>query len=489
MNGGKKTPSLTINAILNSTCSILSIVFPLITYPYVAHLLGADNLGKVNFASSTITYFSLISVLGITSYSAREGMQYRDNQSKLNKFSSELFTLSLYTTLFSLILLVIAIISIPKLQDYKGLFLIYGSTILFSPFSMAWLYTLEEDFLYITTRSIAIQCISMVLLFVVVRKPEDYYKYAALNAFSNVGANIFNFAYSKKYIKIHICLHLSDVFKHLKSCLVFFSSSIASSIYSNIDTTMLGFFSTDYHIGIYAASVKIYTMIKTILSSITAVMSPRLTFYQSHKMEDAYNYLISKVIKIMISLLFPVVVGLILVATEVIVVICGKEYIEAAVSLRILALAIFFAMFATVVNGCILLPNRFEKIVLRTTIAAAVVNVITNFVAIPLWQQNGAAVTTVLAELTVLIVGWRHARNLTKLNNMRNVIITSILGCISIVFIFYLLCSFIQSSLMRLLINVPVCIVTYGLTLLLLKNEIITEYFEQIKGKFLRKLQ
>ena len=77
-----KMPSIKVNAILNSIRSIMTIIFPMITYPYVTRVLLAKNLGKVNFASSTMSYFSLLAVLGLTSYAGREGIKYRDNQVK-----------------------------------------------------------------------------------------------------------------------------------------------------------------------------------------------------------------------------------------------------------------------------------------------------------------------------------------------------------------------------------------------------------------------
>ena len=79
----QKMPIIRINAMLNSIRSIMSIIFPLITYPYVTRVLQAENLGKVNFASSTLSYFSLIAVLGLTSYAAREGAGLRNNKENI----------------------------------------------------------------------------------------------------------------------------------------------------------------------------------------------------------------------------------------------------------------------------------------------------------------------------------------------------------------------------------------------------------------------
>mgnify|MGYP001014514563 FL=1 len=79
-----KSKSLGINALLNAIRSGLSVVFPLITYPYAFRVLHAESIGKVNYALSIIGYFSLIAALGISTYAVREGAKLRKNKEKLN---------------------------------------------------------------------------------------------------------------------------------------------------------------------------------------------------------------------------------------------------------------------------------------------------------------------------------------------------------------------------------------------------------------------
>ncbi len=476
-------PSLGRNAVLNSIRTIMTIVYPLITYPYVTRLFEAENLGKVNFASSTISYFSLLAVLGITSYAGREGIQYRDDQKKLDQFSSELFSLSIITAAGSLILLLLSSIVVQKFHDYRGLLAIYASTIVFGPIGLSWLYSLEEDYTYITIQSIVIQGVSVVLLFVMVRKPEDYYVYAALNAFSNVGSNICNLFYSSKYIHLRLSFDFKRVFSHLKYCLVFFSSSIASSIYSNIDITMLGFFSTDYRIGIYSAAVKIYTMTKTVLNAVVTVMVPRLTYCVSQGKDTEYNALVSKLFKIMLTGLFPTVVGLILVSKELTVVILGEGFAESQASLCVLSLAIFVSMFATVINGCILIPNKKEKKVLITTASAAAVNFLTNLVAIPLKAEVGAAITTVLSEAVVMFIGWHYAQKYVHMDSMRHTVFTSVIGCVVMCVAAYGVSLVIHQSVALLIVKVLLCALLYFITTLVMKNDIVCQYSRKVINK------
>ena len=80
-----KKKSLAKNAMLNSLKTILAMIFPLITFPYASRVLQVENMGKVNYASSIISYFVLLAGLGIKTYAIREGARIRDNKEKLEK--------------------------------------------------------------------------------------------------------------------------------------------------------------------------------------------------------------------------------------------------------------------------------------------------------------------------------------------------------------------------------------------------------------------
>ncbi|RGR58484.1 flippase [Dorea formicigenerans] len=479
---GRDLPSVRKNAILNSIRVVLSIAFPLITYPYVTRVLQAENLGKVNFASSTMSYFSLLAVLGLTIYAGREGIRYRDNQIKLDCFCSELLTLNICTTVFAYICLAVTIAFIPGFQNYKGLLLIYSSTILFSTLGMEWIYTIFEDYAYITKRSIVFQIISVVLMFVFVRKKTDFYIYAAINVLASVGSNIFNCIHARKYISPRIVFN-KKIFSHLKHSIIFFANSIASTIYSNIDMTMLGMMCSNYNVGIYSVSVKIYTMIKSVLVAIMSVTAPRLTYYKFNKMEEQFNKMASKLLKTMIVFLFPVVVGINLTANEIILVISGEGYIDSVVSLRILSFAILVSILASITSN-ILLSCKKERIVFKGTSLAAFTNFVINLIVIPVYKQNGAAFTTFLAELVVFLVGLYNARKDVTFDRMWKTLKESCIGCLAMIGVAWIIRCFVHNMVMELVLKVTICSIIYFLILTILKNDVVGEYWEIIKMRW-----
>ena len=66
-----KIHSVKFNFIMNFIMSASSIVFPLITFPYISRVLMATGNGKVATASAVITYFNMFASLGIPTYGIR----------------------------------------------------------------------------------------------------------------------------------------------------------------------------------------------------------------------------------------------------------------------------------------------------------------------------------------------------------------------------------------------------------------------------------
>lgn len=105
-----KNKSLGINAVLNGIRSVLNLLFPLITFPYISRVLSISGMGIYNFSGTYVNYFILIAGLGISTYAIREGAKYRDNLEKIEKFSDQIFSINIISTLVAYILLAISLI-------------------------------------------------------------------------------------------------------------------------------------------------------------------------------------------------------------------------------------------------------------------------------------------------------------------------------------------------------------------------------------------
>ena len=472
--------SLGVNAILNVIKTIASMVFPLITMPYVNRVLQVENMGMINFSTTFVNYFIQLAALGIANYAIREGARLRDIQSQLNDFCNQIFSINIVTTLISYLLLGLTLIAFPGTNRYLTLILIQSINIIGTSIGISWFYSITEDYAYITIRSLVFQLISLILMFTLIQDNGDTWKYAVILVVSSSGSGLLNYIHSRKYIKIRFTLKL-ELKKHIVPILVIFSSSIAMIIYVNSDSTMIGIMSGDYHNGLYSLSVKIYTILKNLLASIFVVTLPRLSYYLSNEKTEEYKQLIRKSLSFVFLLIMPIIVGLNLTCEDVIRIVGGNTYLEAATSLRILSVAIFFSLVATYFTISILLPFRREKVVFIATAISAVVNILLNLWLIPLFQEKGAAITTLIAEILVVLIQLPFVKD--QVSVKKRSMFQYTLGCIGIVFCCVFINTYVNIFWLRITMNILCGSVCYFVILYVMKNEEVTEAISMVKRK------
>lgn len=472
--------SLGANAILNVIKTIASILFPLITMPYVNRVLQVKHMGMVDFSATFVNYFIQLAALGIPNYAIREGARLRDNQTKLIDFCNQIFSINIISTIISYIFLGIALIVFPETNRYLILILIQSINIVGTTIGISWFYSIIEDYAYITIRSLVFQLISLILTFTLIRSEGDTWKYAIILVVSSSGTGLLNYIHSRKFIKIRFTFKL-ELKKHIVPILVLFSSSIAMIIYVNSDSTMIGIMIGDYYNGLYSVSVKIYTILKNVLASIFVVTLPRLSYYLSNGRTEEYKILTRKSLSFVFLLILPVIVGLNLTCEDVIRIVAGKTYLEAATSLRILSIAIFFSLVATYFTTSILLPFRREKVVFIATAISAVVNILLNLWLIPVFHEKGAAMTTLIAEILVVLIELPFVREQISVN--KKSMFQCALGCIGIIVCCLFINKYINIYWLRITMDIVCASICYFALLFVMGNEEIKEAISMLKSK------
>lgn len=477
-----KQRSMGINALLSSIRALSTIIFPLITYPYITGRMSVSNIGKVNFSQSVISYFSLIAAFGISTFAIRTGARIRDDRVAFENFAKRVFTINVVTTIISLVLLFLLMILPTKLVQYRGFIVILSVTVALTPISVDWIYTIYEDFGYITARSILISLLSLILMFVFVKGNSDVYLYVGLTTASTSLGNLFNFFHAKKYVRLGFTkdTHWKE---YSNSLWIFFINSITTTIYLNSDTTLLGLLSSNHQVGLYSVATKIYNIAKQLLNAVVATSIPRLAYVQK-KSESEFIELLRNIVAMATFFIVPLMIGLIMVGKNIVLILSNLRYIDAAESLAILSFALIFAVFGNIIaNGLLIVINR-EKYVVTGTIASATVNLILNFFFIPLWGQNGAAATTLIAEMTMLGVSVWFARDYMKyIINIPELSKTSIAS--AVMYIVNIFASRIYSSnnFLNLIEIVIVSVGIYFVSMLLMKDKVLFSLIKMVKER------
>lgn len=397
---------------MNIVLTMSNFIFPLITFPYVSRILLPIGTGKVAFATSIVTYFSMFAQLGIPTYGIRVCAQVRDDKKKLSRTVQELLGISIWTTAAAYLLFFIGFWTVPRMRADKTLFLIVSTMIFFNSIGMEWLYKGLEEYSYITIRSIIVKIISVGAMFLLVKSKEDYVIYGGISIFASSASNVLNFINAHKYVSLRPTGKY-NFRQHMKPIMIFFAMSCATTVYTNLDTVMLGFIKTDEDVGYYNAAVKIKGILVSIITSLGTVLLPRASYYIEHNLKREFEEITKKAINFVCVAALPMMVYFILYAREGIYFLSGDTYGGSVLPMQILMPTLFFIGLTNIMGIQVMVPLGKEKWVLYSVTLGAIVDMLINAVLIPGMASSGAAIGTLIAEAAVLVYQYWKLKDLT----------------------------------------------------------------------------
>lgn len=484
--------SLKLNFIMNAILKMSAFIFPLITFPYVARVIGAAGNGKISFAASVISYFSMFAQLGIPTYGIRTCASCRNDKQKLNQTVFELLTINSITVGISYIALLVCLFSVEKFQANILLLSISSATILLNAIGMDWLFQALEQYSYITIRNIGFKIISVILMFLFVHKPEHYVIYGAITVIGTCGSNILNLFYARKFLDKKTVKKL-DLKKHIKPIIGFFMLSVSVSIYTHMDSVMLGFMADDSEVGYYAAATKMKNILVSVVTALGGVLLPRMSNLVAEGMMQQFYSMVKKSINFIFVISIPVTIYFSIMAGRTIGLLAGDGYTPATVPMRIISATVILIGISNITGIQVLVPTNREKITTYSTVAGAIVNLIVNTLAIPFLGASGAALGTVVAELTVLLFQLYFLKN-EIFKMVRGIQIWKILLaniCSTLVLVIFNQKLVLLSNFFTLLITAILFFSVYLLILLVLKENFMIQTsmrsFETIKRKMKHK--
>lgn len=221
--------SVQFNFVMNFILTLSSIIFPLVTFPYVSRILTPAGTGRVSFVTGVVANFVMLGMMGIPTYGIRACAKVRDDRDKLAKTVQEILIINSAAMALSLVLYLMAMMLVPQFAADRTLFIVNISVLVFNVLGVDWLYRALERYQYITMRSVAFKFIALVLMFLFVKQSDDYVIYGVILIFASVGSNVMNFLNLRKIIRFKRFEHLS--FRpHMRPILNFFMMSIATTI-------------------------------------------------------------------------------------------------------------------------------------------------------------------------------------------------------------------------------------------------------------------
>ena len=479
-------PSLKKNFLYNTLYQVLSLIVPIITTPYISRILGADGIGIYSYTSSIIAVFVLIASLGTQSYGAREIAQNRENKEKASKIFWEIIILNSLTFIGCFVLFLFIIV---LNKEYRWYFLSLIPVLLATPLDISWFYNGYEKVKYVVIRNTICKVLGVVLLFLFVRDKEDLLIYFLINSMSTLFGNLSMWTYLPRML-VKVSIREMSIKKHFKETLVYFIPTIATSIYTILDKTLIGIITKDsYENGFYEQATKITNIIKVfVFLALNSVMSVRISYlFAKNKMDEIYNF-IQQSLDIVLFLGYGAVFGIIGVAKNFVPVFLGEGYEPVVYLLYCMSPLILIVGISNCLGSQYYTPFGKRKFSAKIIVFGSIINFILNIVMIPIVGAFGATLASICAELVITILYLKYCQGYIKLKDLwQKSYKRLVAGSVMLIGIWGINYILNLGQLYKLIIQIMVGISIYGCILLLWHDSIIYQGLNIIQIKFAEK--
>ncbi|WP_373100723.1 MULTISPECIES: flippase [Pasteurellaceae] len=475
--------SVKFNFLMNLLLTVTNFLFPLITFPYVSRILLPEGTGKVAFAYAIVSYFSIFASFGVANYGIRACAKVRDNKELLSKTVQEILGINLAITLFVYLVFSVCVIYIEPFQVESRLFWISSLNIILTILGVEWLYKGLEQYLYIAIRSIVFKLISLILVFTLIKSQDDYTIYAFIMILATVGSGIVNLFNLKRLINLKIYTDYQFK-KHIKPMAVFFMTTIAVAFYVYVSVAILGIITDNEEVGYYDVAYRVRNVMVSIVTTLGAVLLPRLSYYVAHDMKDEFNRVINKSMNFVFLLSLPLVFFSFFFSESIIFILAGSDYLAANIPLKILSIIILIVGISNLTGIQMLIPLGKEKYLCYSVVLGAIINIILNYILIPKYGASGTALSIVVTELIILLFQvCALKRYISILFGGVSYIKIVVAICMALFLSFYVKYNMKAEYIAMFIITSTIFFGIYFLSLLMMKEKLVISLLLQIKSR------
>ncbi len=491
------------NYIYNVMYQILLIIVPLIVTPYVSRRLTPGGVGQYSFSFSIISYFTIFASLGFGTYSQREIAKYQGDNKKQSSIFWEIIICRLFSVLIALCInVVLAVLKV--YGDYSNLLLIMSINIVSLAFDIAFFFQGNEQFGKIVIANSIIRILGVCSIFIFIKNENDVWKYTMIQGL------ILFLGYLSLWIYLPGSLKKVDIkslqpFRHIKPSFILFLPTVAISIYTILDKTLIGLLIKDtYSVindegieiikkysdlenGFYEQSEKLIKLAMTVITCIGSVMIPRNTQEYANGNIDLVKQNIYLSSRMVWFLGIPIMFGLMAISSNIVPWFYGDGYEKCETLLCLFSCLTIIIGFSNVFGLQYLLPCGRDWKYNIPLLIGALVNLILNLIFIKLWWSIGAAIASIIAELCVTFC---MAISVRKEIDLKKIVVMSwkywISGFIMLLVIKFL-SFYMRSTIIHTFILIILGMIIYFVILVFMKEKIVNSFLIRVKNKLIHK--
>lgn len=477
-------PSVKKNFIYSSLYQVFNVLTPFVVAPYVARVIGAEGIGIQSYTASIQSYFLLFASLGTMTYGAREISMNRDDEYVRSKLFWEIELMTVGTSLLAVAAWLIFIVFA---KTYRLYYIVLTIGIFAAMFDITWFFNGIEAFKLTVIRNVIFKIIGIICLFVFIKSRKDLLLYVLITSITTLASSLSMWPYMSRYL---VKVDFKDLRfrKHIRETMVYFIPTIATSVYTVLDRTLIGLITHDMaENGYYQQAEKIIGIAKSIVfTAINSVVGVRIAYLYSEnkyeeiqrRIENSFNYIF--------FMGFGCAFGIAGIAKRFVPLYLGPGYD------RVIPLLYVFCPIVVVIGISNCLGNQYytpcgkRALSAKFIISGAVLNFLLNIVFIPRAGAIGAAIASLLAEVLITVLYIRFSGTFGNVKMLYSCGIRKLIaGMIMFIPVFYLN-NLKINSLVTICIQVVSGVLIYLFVLLILKDRWTCGFIAMLRERFRR---
>lgn len=383
-------------------------IFPLITIPYLARVIGVEGFGKIAFAAAVVVWFQTVADWGFNYTATRDVARNRDDLEKVSEIFSNVLWARIFLMLISLALLGVLITTVPYFNENKEILLVTFLLIPGHIFFPDWFFQAMERMKYITIFNLVSKALFTALVFVFINTKEDYILQPLLTSFGFMvsGAGAMYIILGKWGVRLR-APKLSEVLKTIKDSTNVFINNIMPNLYNSLSTVLLGFFGGSVANGLLDAGSKFVNIAHQFMSIISRVLFPFLSRrIDQHELYAKGSLILSALSALILFAVAPIIISFFY----------TSEFEGAVAVLRIMSLSLFFLTLSSVYGTNYMILQGREKELRNITFISSVIGFIASFPLIYFFGFIGAAINITLTRAILGLSIVKTSRFSNKVN-------------------------------------------------------------------------
>ena len=400
---------LLLNFIMRMLRILIGGVFTFFLLKFSTNIFSPVEIGEIDYANTIILYISSIASLGINNYGIRETALVSNNKERLSYSTIELLLIIFITTLIGYVVLFLMIYGFGFFSNIKTLLLIMSINILLMNLGINWFYIGIEEQTFITIRFVIVRFVVAILLLLLVHNENDFIIYVILYTSIEGGMGILNMLFLPKRINFGINFRKLNLRKHIRPLLTIFVGSISIIIYNQLNVVMLSSYYPDRVAFFYITNKVIYFIIVFVKLLVTVLM-PKVVQAINQRDYDVVDKYSVLSLQYILFFALPIICYIMAMSKDITLMLSSESFLDAQEPFRYFSLTILLVAVNNFFGLQILYSYNKEKIYSLVIFITLLINIILNFLFIPIYRENGVVISAIFSELLKALLLYFYCR-------------------------------------------------------------------------------